>query len=42
MTQRAKDTLTTSNEILTREPLPGSQKVYIEGNDKDDKKIIAL
>jgi phosphomethylpyrimidine synthase len=39
MTQRAKDTLTTSNEILTREPLPGSEKVYIEGKIHKDIRV---
>jgi phosphomethylpyrimidine synthase len=39
MTQRAKDTLTTSNEILTREPLPGSEKVYIEGKIHTDIRV---
>jgi len=39
MTQRAKDTLTTSNEILTREPFPGSEKVYIEGKIHPDIRV---
>ncbi|MDM5272155.1 phosphomethylpyrimidine synthase ThiC [Sulfurovum sp. zt1-1] len=31
MTKRFQDTLKTSNDVLTREPLPGSQKVYFAG-----------
>ena len=32
MTKAFKDKFSTSNDELTREPFPASQKVYIEGN----------
>jgi len=41
MTDRQKDIVTTSNELLTREPLPASTKVYIEGNIHKDIKVPA-
>ncbi|MCK4440451.1 MAG: phosphomethylpyrimidine synthase ThiC, partial [Sulfurovaceae bacterium] len=31
MTKKQNDTLTTSNELLTRDPLPASKKVYLKG-----------
>ncbi|MDY0402107.1 phosphomethylpyrimidine synthase ThiC [Sulfurovum sp.] len=31
MTKRFQDTLSASSDIITRDPLPGSQKVYFEG-----------
>ncbi len=34
-----KDTLTTSNELLTREPLPASTKVYIQGKIHKDIRV---
>ncbi len=36
MTKPQKDTLTTSNEMLTREPFPASQKVYLKGEIHKD------
>jgi len=39
MTKPFKDTLTTSNELLTREPLPASTKVYIKGNIHKDIRV---
>jgi len=39
MTKSYKDTLTTSNEILTREPFPASTKVYVEGKIHEDIKV---
>ena len=39
MTKPFKDTLTTSNELLTREPLPESTKVYIKGNIHKDIRV---
>jgi len=39
MTKSYKDTLTTSNDLLTREPFPASQKVYIEGNIHKDIRV---
>ena len=34
-----KDTLTTSNELLTREPLPASTKLYIKGEIHKDIRV---
>lgn len=39
MTNSHKDTVRTSNEIITREPLPASTKVYIEGKIHEDIKV---
>ncbi len=39
MTTPYKDTLTTSNELLTREPLPASTKVYINGTIHKDIRV---
>lgn len=39
MTKRYQETLMTSNEILTRDPLPGSQKVYFEGKIYSDIRV---
>ncbi|MFT7880548.1 MAG: phosphomethylpyrimidine synthase ThiC [Sulfurimonas sp.] len=39
MTKRFQDTLKTSNEELTRDPLPGSEKVYIEGKIHKDIRV---
>ena len=39
MTKPFKDTLTTSNDLLTREPLPASTKVYIKGNIHKDIRV---
>ena len=39
MTKRYQDTLTTSNEMLTREPFPASQKVYLEGEIHKDIRV---
>ena len=39
MTKNYKDTLTTSNELLTREPFPASQKVYLEGEIHKDIRV---
>lgn len=41
MTDRQKDIVTTSNELLTREPLPASTKVYINGKIHKDIKVPA-
>jgi phosphomethylpyrimidine synthase len=39
MTKNYKDTLTTSNELLTREPFPASTKVYLEGEIHKDIRV---
>jgi len=39
MTQKYKDTLTTSNELLTRDPLPASQKIYLNGEIYKDIRV---
>lgn len=39
MTKRFQDTLTASSEIITRDPLPGSEKVYIEGKIHTDIRV---
>ena len=39
MTKPFKDTLTTSNELLTREPLPASTKIYLQGNIHKDIRV---
>ena len=39
MTKPHKDTLTTSNEMLTREPFPASTKVYLEGEIHKDIRV---
>jgi len=39
MTKTYKDTLTTSNELITREPFPESTKVYVEGSIHKDIKV---
>jgi len=39
MTKSYKDTLTTSNELLTRDPLPASSKVYIKGKIHKDIRV---
>jgi len=39
MSQSYKDTLTTSNELLTREPLPASTKIYIHGEIHKDIRV---
>ncbi len=39
MTQAYKDTLTTSNELLTREPFPASQKIYLKGEIHKDIRV---
>ncbi len=41
MTDRQKDIVTTSNELLTREPLPASTKIYIDGKIHKDIKVPA-
>jgi phosphomethylpyrimidine synthase len=39
MTKPFKDTLTTSNELLTRDPLPASQKIYLKGEIHKDIRV---
>ena len=39
MTNNYKDTLTTSNELITREPFPASQKIYIKGEIHKDIRV---
>ena len=39
MTNKQQETITTSNELLTREPFPASTKVYIEGKIHTDIKV---
>ncbi|UFH60573.1 hypothetical protein LN246_13375 (plasmid) [Sulfurovum mangrovi] len=39
MTKRFQDTLSASSEIITRDPLPGSEKVYIEGKIHTDIRV---
>ncbi|HEO97709.1 MAG TPA: phosphomethylpyrimidine synthase ThiC [Epsilonproteobacteria bacterium] len=39
MTKRFQDTLSASSEIITRDPLPGSQKVYFEGTIHPDIRV---
>jgi len=39
MTQKQKETVTTSNELLTREPFPASKKVYIKGQIHKDIRV---
>ena len=39
MTKNYKDTLTTSNELLTREPFPASTKVYLKGEIHKDIRV---
>ena len=39
MTKPFKDTLTTSNELLTREPFPASTKIYLKGNIHKDIRV---
>ena len=39
MTKNYKDTLTTSNELITREPFPASQKVYLKGEIHKDIRV---
>ena len=39
MTKPFKDTLTTSNELLTRDPLPASRKIYIHGEIHKDIRV---
>ncbi len=39
MTKNYKDTLTTSNELITREPFPASQKIYVEGKIHRDIRV---
>lgn len=39
MTKNYKDTLTTSNELITREPFPASQKIYVEGTIHKDIRV---
>ncbi|MBD3792844.1 MAG: phosphomethylpyrimidine synthase ThiC [Campylobacterales bacterium] len=39
MTRPYKDTLTTSNELLTRDPLPASTKVYVPGEIYPDIRV---
>ena len=39
MTKLFQDTLTTSNELLTREPLPASTKIYLKGNIHKDIRV---
>ncbi len=39
MTKKYKDILTTSNELLTREPLPASKKIYIKGKIYKDIRV---
>jgi phosphomethylpyrimidine synthase len=39
MTKRFQDTLGASSEIITRDPLPGSEKVYIEGKIHTDIRV---
>lgn len=39
MTNKQQETITTSNELLTREPFPSSTKVYIEGKIHTDIKV---
>lgn len=39
MTKAYNDTLTTSNELLTRDPLPASSKVYIPGKIHQDIRV---
>ncbi len=39
MTKEYKDTLKTSNELLTRDPLPASKKIYINGKIYKDIRV---
>jgi phosphomethylpyrimidine synthase len=39
MTKPFTDTLTTSNELLTRDPLPASQKIYLKGEIHKDIRV---
>ena len=39
MTKNYKDTLTTSNELITREPFPASKKVYLKGEIHKDIRV---
>ena len=39
MTKRFQDTISASSEIITRDPLPGSQKVYFEGKIHPDIRV---
>jgi len=39
MTKRFQDSFMTSNDVLTRDPLPGSQKVYFEGTIHPDIRV---
>ena len=39
MKKNYKDTLTTSNELITREPFPASQKIYVEGEIHKDIRV---
>ena len=39
MTKAYKDTLTTSNELLTRDPFPASKKVYLKGEIHQDIRV---
>jgi phosphomethylpyrimidine synthase len=39
MTKPFTDTLTTSNELLTRDPLPASQKIYLQGEIHKDIRV---
>ena len=39
MTKPYKDTLTTSNELLTREPFPASKKIYLKGDIHKDIRV---
>ncbi|MFT7824099.1 MAG: phosphomethylpyrimidine synthase ThiC [Sulfurimonas sp.] len=39
MTQRAKDTITASSDIITTDPLPGSEKIYVGGKIHPDIRV---
>ena len=41
MNEKQKNLTTTSNDLLTREPLPGSKKIYISGNINKDIRVPA-
>ncbi|MBT3281225.1 MAG: phosphomethylpyrimidine synthase ThiC, partial [Campylobacteraceae bacterium] len=41
MTDKQKEIVTTSNELLTRDPLPASTKIYVEGNIHKDIRVPA-
>ena len=39
MTDKQREIVTTSNELLTRTPLPASTKIYIKGNIHKDIRV---